>query len=99
MKANVTKNNKDYTIRLVGMLGSKASILLGKKLLPILKDADRLTFDFAELSGITSAGMRLMIMTQKLMNHKGRGMRIINVNETLEKNFEIKSFKDYLKIE
>ncbi len=56
-----------------------------------------LVFDFADLEYVSSAGLRVILATQKTMNRQG-SMEIINVNETIMEVFEITGFADILTI-
>ena len=57
-----------------------------------------LVLDFAELEYVSSAGLRVILKTQKAMNTKG-SMKIVNVNEMIMEVFEITGFVDILTIE
>jgi anti-sigma B factor antagonist len=54
--------------------------------------------DFSKLDYISSAGLRVLLSTQKQMNKQGT-MVIRNVNETISEVFEITGFVDILTIE
>ena len=63
-----------------------------------LADTQELVLDFADLEYISSAGLRVILKAQKIMNGKG-GMKVINVNESIMDVFEITGFADFLTIE
>ena len=54
--------------------------------------------DFTGLEYVSSAGLRVILATQKVMNRQG-SMEINNVNETIMEVFEITGFADILTIE
>ena len=56
-----------------------------------------LNFDFAKLEYLSSAGLRVLLAAQKVMNRQG-SMTICNVNETIMEVFEITGFVDILTI-
>ena len=60
-----------------------------------LKD---LVMDCIELEYVSSAGLRVILKAQKLMNAQGT-MKVMNVNETIMEVFEITGFADILNIE
>ncbi|MBD9198210.1 MAG: LysR family transcriptional regulator [Clostridiales bacterium] len=58
----------------------------------------RLVFDLAKLEYISSAGLRVLLAMQKLMNQQGE-MMLQNVNEAVMEVFEVTGFSDILRIE
>ena len=58
----------------------------------------RLDFDFSGLEYLSSAGLRVLLAAQKVMNKQGQ-MIIRNVNETIMEVFEITGFSEILTIE
>ena len=69
-----------------------------KALLPDVEGITELTLDFKGLDYISSAGLRLLLSLQKIMNKQG-SMKILNVNETVREIFEVTGFSDFLTIE
>ena len=63
-----------------------------------LEGVDDLTFDFEELEYVSSAGLRVIIFAQKMMNEAGK-MKIIHVNESIMEIFEITGFSSIVTIE
>ena len=63
-----------------------------------LEGIDDLTFDFEELEYVSSAGLRVIIFAQKMMNEAGK-MKIIHVNESVMEIFEITGFTGIMAIE
>ena len=57
-----------------------------------------LTLDFSELEYISSAGLRVLLAAQKIMNKQG-AMIIKNVNNTIMEVLEITGFVDILTIQ
>ena len=60
--------------------------------------AETLTFDFSQLDYLSSAGLRVILAAQKIMNNQGK-MIIKNVNDTIMEVFEVTGFSDILTIE
>ena len=57
-----------------------------------------LVLDCSELEYVSSAGLRVILKAQKLMNAQG-AMKLTNVNETIMEVFDITGFADILTIE
>lgn len=57
-----------------------------------------LNLDFAKLEYLSSAGLRVLLAAQKVMNKQGK-MTIRHVNETIMEVFEITGFSEILTIE
>ena len=57
-----------------------------------------LVMDFAELEYISSAGLRVLLAAQKVMNKQGT-MVIRHVNDTISEIFDITGFCDILTVE
>lgn len=63
-----------------------------------LSDTKELVFDFEGLEYISSAGLRVLLKIQKLMNAKGT-MKVIHVSEMIQEVFDITGFANILTIE
>jgi len=57
-----------------------------------------LVLDLAELEYLSSAGLRVLLAAQKVMNRQGK-MILKNVNATIGEVFEITGFSDILTVE
>lgn len=62
-----------------------------------LSGVTALTLDFSRLEYISSAGLRVLLSAQKIMNGQG-SMVIKNVNDTIMEVFEITGFVDILSV-
>lgn len=63
-----------------------------------LEGITELVLDFEKLDYVSSAGLRVLLAAQKVMNRQG-SMLIRNVNEGIMEIFEITGFIDILTIE
>lgn len=97
---NISKNIENGTavFALEGRLDTITSPDLEKELKACLGGTSALTLDFQKLEYISSAGLRVLLSTQKAMNKQGE-MKLIHVNETIMEIFEITGFADILTIE
>lgn len=63
-----------------------------------LNGVAELIIDMKNLEYISSAGLRVILKSQKIMNEKG-SMKLTNVGENVMEVFEITGFSDLLTIE
>lgn len=98
MTINKTLNETELTVALTGRLDTTTAPLLEAELKSSLDGVNYLVMDFAELEYISSAGLRVLLSTQKVMNKQGK-MVIRHVNETIFEVFEVTGFTDILTIE
>ena len=98
MTINKTANGKELVIALEGRLDTTTAPQLDEELKTALSGIEDLKFDFSKLEYISSAGLRVLLSAQKVMNKQG-SMVIKNVNEEIHEIFEVTGFVDILKIE
>ncbi len=98
MTINKTLNAGDLTLTLAGRLDTTTAPQLEAELKTSLNDVSSLTMDFDQLEYISSAGLRVLLSAQKVMNKQGK-MVIRHVNETILEVFEVTGFSDILTIE
>ena len=98
MTIGKTKKEGALVISLEGRLDTVTAPELENELKESLADVTSLTFDFKALDYISSAGLRVLLSAQKIMNGRGQ-MKICNVNETIMEIFEVTGFSDILTIE
>ena len=98
MTINKTKTGSALTVALEGRLDTTTAPQLDSFLKEELPGVTDLTFDFAQLDYISSAGLRILLSAQKVMNRQGN-MKIVNVSEILMEIFEVTGFVDILTIE
>lgn len=98
MNIEKISDGADLTVKLKGRLDTTTAPQLEAELKRELNGRSGLVFDFAELEYLSSAGLRVLLSAQKVMNKQGT-MTIQNVNETIMEIFEITGFIDILTIE
>jgi anti-anti-sigma factor len=97
MKIEKTIDGNKLTVKLDGRLDTNTAPELEKELKEALSGVGELVFDFSDLKYISSAGLRLILSTQKTMNQQGT-LVIENVNDLIMEIFETTGFDDVLTI-
>lgn len=85
-------------ILLEGRLDTTTSPMLETELTQSIDGLTELIFNFEKLEYISSAGLRILLAAQKIMNKQG-SMVVKNVNEIIAEVFEVTGFADILTIE
>ncbi|WP_442960227.1 STAS domain-containing protein [Pseudobutyrivibrio sp. YE44] len=97
MNINETKANGNLTISLEGRLDTTTAPQLEDSLTGKLDDVKSLVFDLNKLEYISSAGLRVLLTIQKVMNKQGE-MLVKNASEEILEIFEVTGFSDILTI-
>lgn len=97
---NIMKNKDGSKLTLVleGRLDTTTAPQLEAELKASLDGITELNLDFEKLEYLSSAGLRVLLAAQKVMNRQGK-MVIRHVNETIQEVFEVTGFIDILTIE
>ena len=98
MKLEKISNGSDLTVNIIGRLDTTTAPQLDNFLKDCLSGVTNLLLDFSQLEYLSSAGLRVLLATQKTMNKQG-SMVIKNVNDTIMEVFDITGFVDILTIE
>ena len=98
MTIEKTANGSALTLKVIGRLDTTTAPQLEGCVRESIGGVSELTVDFSDLDYISSAGLRVLLSTQKEMNKQGT-MKVINVNEMVMEVFEITGFVDVLTIE
>ena len=91
-------NNDAVTLIVSGRLDTQTAPELENELDSVLSGLKELTFDFANLEYVSSAGLRVILKAQKAMNAQG-SMKLTGVNDSIMEVFDITGFLDILTIE
>jgi len=92
------QNGAELKILVEGRLDTTTAPELDNELKSSLDGVEKLEFDFSELEYISSAGLRVLLSAQKVMNKQG-SMVVKNVSEEINEIFEVTGFVDILSIE
>ena len=91
-------NGTELTITIAGRLDTTTAPQLEAEFKQSINGIEKLVLDFAALEYLSSAGLRVLLAAQKVMNKQGE-MIIKNVNETIHEIFEVTGFIDILTVE
>ncbi len=98
MEIKKEQNGKELTISIIGRLDTTTAPQLEAELKLCINGVEKLILDLGELEYLSSAGLRVLLSAQKVMNKQGE-MVVRNVNETINEIFEVTGFIDILTIE
>ena len=92
MTVNKTLNGDVLTVAVAGRIDTITAPKLEAELgLGGVKD---LTFDFAEVEYVSSAGLRLLVKAYKEVTSAGGAMKIANIRPIVKEVFDITGFAD-----
>jgi anti-sigma B factor antagonist len=98
MTIEIKKNADELVLEITGRLDTITAPALDKTINENLGEIKCLILDFNNLEYISSAGLRVLLSTQKKLKQKGT-MKIKNVREEVMEVFEITGFVDILTVE
>ena len=92
MKITKNYNKKELLLIIEGRMDTITSQELEKEINDELGNFESLTLDLNDLKYISSAGLRVLIVTQKKLDSDNIPFTIINVNGTVREIFEMSGF-------
>ncbi len=97
---NITKdtNGNELKLGLEGRLDTVTAPELEEQIKSGLDSIETLIFDLSKLEYISSAGLRVLLSAQKIMNKQGK-MIVKNVSEEVNEILEVTGFLDILTVE
>jgi anti-sigma B factor antagonist len=98
MNINKTTEGTTLNIAIEGRLDTTTAPALENELKQSIGDCTKLNLDFEKLEYLSSAGLRVLLSAQKVMNKQGE-MVIRHANEAIMEIFEVTGFVDILTIE
>lgn len=97
MNINKKQDGSVLTVELEGRLDTTTAPELEEELENSLEGITELHFNFFKLEYISSAGLRVLLMLQKIMNKQGM-MDIKHVRSEIMEVFDITGFTDILTV-
>ena len=98
LNINKETNGAALKITLEGRLDTTTAPQLEEELKGGLDGITELDFDIKDLQYISSAGLRVLLSAQKIMNKQG-DMVVRGANDDIREIFDVTGFSDILKIE
>ena len=98
MTIHQTKEGAKLLMALEGRLDTSTAPELEAAVDGAIAGVEELTIDCEKLEYISSAGLRVILKAQKIMNAQGE-MKLTHVNDTIMEVFDITGFVDILTIE
>ena len=99
MEIKKTVDGTKLNFALSGRLDTTTAPVFEKELKEALNGIDDLALDFSELDYISSAGLRVLLSAQKIMNATKGTMKVVGANDIVKEIFEVTGFSDILTIE
>ena len=98
MMIEKTINETATALKIIGRLDTTTAPELEATIDGCVADTKELVLDCSALEYVSSAGLRVILKAQKMMNAQG-SMKLVGVNETIMEVFDITGFADILTIE
>ena len=98
MKITKTLNNDELTLAIEGELNTTTYQELEEVVKNSLNGIKSLVFDFAKLDYISSAGLRVLLISKKTMDQQGK-MVVKNANPSVMEIFDVTGFSNILDFE
>ena len=97
MTINKTQNGNSLTVAIEGRIDTTTAPKLEAELKASLDGITELTMDLSKLDYISSAGLRVLLSAQKMMNKQGE-MKVAGANDAVQEIFAVTGFSDILNI-
>lgn len=93
------EENDKIVIKLEGRLDKLSSPTMEEEIKPEVEKKKNIVFDLKDLQYISSAGLRILLATEKKVKENGNTMNIINVNNDVMDILTVTGFIYILDIE
>ncbi len=97
MTITKNQNGENLVIALEGRLDTVTAPELEKTVNESVSGITDLVFDISKIEYISSAGLRVLLAAQKIMNKQGK-MTVTGANDAIMEIFEVTGFVDLLNI-
>jgi len=98
MEITEERNGSTLVLKLKGRFDANAALKLGDSMKSKIKGVAELVFDFAEVPFMGSAGIRVILQTQKWMNEQGK-MILRSVSPQIRSLLEVSQLIHFFTLE
>ena len=91
------KQDSHLTLKVAGRVDTITAPDFEKEIRENIDGITKLSIDIADVAYISSAGLRVLLSAQKIMNKQGE-MEILNVQDAIKEIFDVTGFSDILTI-
>lgn len=99
MEVIITKEANVDIVKIIGRLDTMTATSLEKEITPLFVTGADVVFDFAELSYISSSGLRVVLMAHKKLTAASGKLTIKNMVPAIKSVFDITGFSKILNLE
>ena len=99
MEVKFNKQDSTLTVAISGNIDTVTAPQLESQLQENISDVKELVLDFAAVDYISSAGLRVILMTNQLLEDVDGNIIVKNVNEDVRDVFEMTGFDSLLNLE
>ena len=92
------KQGSVLTVAPEGRLDTTTSPVLEKEMKQHLDGVKEVTMDFERVAYISSAGIRLLLLTEQLMEERGGSLKLTHVNEYILEILDMIGFTDVVSV-
>ena len=95
---NKKQEQDTVVLQIIGRVDGIGSKALDNELKELTSSAESITLDFAEVKYVSSAGLRVLLNTYKVLSKTGGTLTFINVSESIKEVFEMTGFVEFLNL-
>ena len=89
----------EAVLKLGGHLNTNTAADLEEALEPVFERTNKVVLDFADLEYLSSAGLRVLVATQKRVTAAEGALRIVNASDDIREVFDITGLIDVFDVE
>ena len=89
----------EAVLKLGGHLNTNTAAALEEALEPVFERTNKVVLDFADLEYLSSAGLRVLVATQKRVTAAEGALRIVNASDDIREVFDITGLIDVFDVE